>query len=155
MDTFLLTWNPERWDWEDGVYDAMVIATGAGEVEMGNWSTVVRTSGIERGDRGFLVSQHEDRGIVASCRFTSEIYQDEAFDDGGGITNYAELEWEVVLPIESRLTIDELKDEISGVTWDRLHGSGVRVDDASAPSLHALWEEHVAELAKLKREPGK
>ena len=134
MRTFLLTWNPSRWDWDEGVYDSMVLDTEAGTPAGGNWSTGLRKSGIKRGDEGFLVRQHEDRGVVAHCVFTSDIYSDEMFDGTDGTANYADVEWDVVLPIEDRLPIEALVIDAPGVSWDRLQGSGVEAKGADANS---------------------
>jgi hypothetical protein len=74
MATFLLTWNPDGQGWPDAEHEAAVEAAAAGRALLERWSVALRKSGIHIGDRAFLVRQRRERGIVASGRFTSEIY---------------------------------------------------------------------------------
>jgi 5-methylcytosine-specific restriction protein A len=59
------------------------------------------------------------------------------------LTTYADLDWDLLLPVEDRIPVEVLKTKIPGVRWDRLQGSGVRVPDESAQELDRLWEEYV------------
>jgi hypothetical protein len=71
MATFLVTWNPEVFDW-DSVRNsrgraAAIRQTASGKRSEGGWSTGVRNSGISPHDRVFMLRQGpEPRGIVAS-----------------------------------------------------------------------------------------
>ena len=68
MTTYILTWNQRNWDFDDGVYDDYVGLTAADEIVDEPWSTAVRNSEIEIGDRAFLLRQGFDRGIVGARR---------------------------------------------------------------------------------------
>jgi 5-methylcytosine-specific restriction enzyme A len=143
MSTFLLTWNPDNWHWPQDDFDATVEATAAGRLCRDRWSVGIRKSGIESGDRALLVRQKRDRGIVGSAVFTSQIFDDFHWDNSGRLTGYAKLEFDVLLPIEDRFEIDEVRRSVPGVAWDRLQGSGVRVDDLVADVLEDAWSAHV------------
>lgn len=144
--TFLLTWNPERWNDPDFVESAIEL-TGRGELSADSWSTGNRTSGIERGDHAFLLRQHDNRGIVASGTFLSEVHPGEHWDDDRGDTaNYADLALDMWLPAEDRLPVDTLKAEVPEIAWDRLQASGVLVDEDVAETLAELWENHLSDL---------
>jgi hypothetical protein len=72
--TFILTWNPENWVFDEGRYEELVDSTARGGVPLEAWSVGVRRGGVSQGDRAFLLRQHRDRGIVASGHFTSGVY---------------------------------------------------------------------------------
>jgi 5-methylcytosine-specific restriction protein A len=88
--------------------------------------------------------QRHERGLVASGIFASEIYEGQHWDDPTRRTTYADVDWDVLLPVDDRLTVQDLKASLPGVSWDRLQGSGVLVDVASAQVLEDLWAAHAA-----------
>jgi 5-methylcytosine-specific restriction enzyme A len=143
MSTFLITWNPDNWLWPQDEFDAAVEATAAGRPYPDRWSVGIRKSGINAGDRAFLVRQKRDRGIVGSAVFTSPIFEHPHWDNSGRLTTYADLEFDVLLPIEDRFEIEEVRRSVPGVVWDRLQGSGVRVDGLAADLLEHAWCAHV------------
>jgi hypothetical protein len=149
--TFLLVWNPDSWPWPDSDYESTVAATDAGRATPGRWSVGRRRHGIVRGDRAYLVRQHRDRGLVGGGEFTSEIYEDEHWNQSGRNTTYADLSWELLLPAEDRIPIEVLKAEVPGVSWDRLQGSGVLVSDEAARQLERLWGTYAS--ASIFRSP--
>ncbi|MEI7624452.1 MAG: hypothetical protein WCJ88_12940, partial [Actinomycetes bacterium] len=132
--SFLLTWNPKRWVIGDDEYADNVQAAANGGFA-GNWSVRVRRSGIEPGDIAYLFRQDSERGIVASGVFTSGIYEGASFDDFKGNAFYADVNWTSWLPIDDRLPEEILETEVSGVTWKRLQGSGIAVNDESVDAL--------------------
>jgi hypothetical protein len=138
--TFVLTYNPARWNWdEEGRADA-VARTEAGRVVHRRWSTGSRRSGISHGDLAVLFQQGDkERGLVAYGRFASEIYQDEHWDGTGRDANYADLEWEVVLPAGDMIPVDEVKRVVTTVNWDVILGSGIVVPPPDDAALEALW----------------
>jgi 5-methylcytosine-specific restriction protein A len=143
VTTFLLVWNPDNWPWPDSDFDTTVALTDAGRRVDGRWSVGIRRQGIEPGDRAYLVRQHRDRGLVGSGEFTSDIYYDQHWDDSGRLTTYADLAWQVLLPVDDRIPVEVLKSKVSGVPWDRLQGSGVRVAGAAEAQLDRLWSKYI------------
>lgn len=143
MATFLLTWNPdssvETNDWFE---EEVGLATPA-DPYLGRWSTGSRKAGIEPGDRGYLLRQKRDRGIVGAGTFTSQIYEAEHWDGSAALAHYADISFDCLLDLDDRLPVEVLKVEVSKVSWDRLQGSGVKVPTACEADLGELWARHV------------
>src|SRR5689334_7734855 len=99
MTTYLLTWNPDKWEWEDVHFDGAIQRTAEGELVPDQWSTGGRTNDVEKGDRLFLLRQGvEPRGVVASGWFNSSIWQGPHWDGTPGRTaNYADVLWQAVV----------------------------------------------------------
>jgi len=75
MATYLLTWNPKRWQWEN--LEECVRAIEKRGYYKDSWSCGV-TKKIRPGDRVFLIKLGaEPRGIVASGRAVSKVYKDK------------------------------------------------------------------------------
>jgi 5-methylcytosine-specific restriction protein A len=143
MATFLLTWNPKHWEWPEAERRDDIDRTALGQLVPGRWSAGIRKSGVSIGDRIFLLRQNTERGIVGSGRSASEVYYDGHFIDPDKQTTYIDVEWDVVLEVESRLPTEELKRSVPGVKWDYLQGSGVKPDEDSSAALEALWVDHL------------
>lgn len=142
METFILTWNPDRWPWPEDEYEEAVQSTASGGTEVGRWSVGIRKHGISIGDRAYLLRQSHERGIVASGQFVSEIYEDSHWDGSGRETTYADVEWTSIIDPEDRLPVEVLISEVPDVTWDRMQGSGVKVPPDAAVRLEELWAEY-------------
>jgi 5-methylcytosine-specific restriction protein A len=148
MATFILTWNPDQWPFDEDDYQRAVESTAAGHLTKDAWSVGNRLGGINLGDRAFLLRQHRDRGIVASGEFTSEVYQDRHWDASDRDANYADVQWDNLLDLEDRLPIEELKRRVSRVSWDRLQASGVQIREDAATSVEELWEAHLKTVGR-------
>lgn len=147
MPTFLLTWNPKRWTWDEAKYLDEIRRTRNGERVRGVWSCGNNRS-IERGDRLFLLRQGQERGILAAGFAESDVYEDVHWDESRQDENAHYVEWrrEVLLPVQERLTIEELKRAHLDIDWDNLQASGVRVPPKSVDRLEGLWDEHLASV---------
>lgn len=88
---------------------------------------------------------------VGGGQFTSEIYEDEHWDGSGRDTTYADLTWDLLLPVEDRIPVQVLKEKVPGVPWDRLQGSGVQASEVSERQLDLLWADYVS--ASVFRSP--
>lgn len=94
--------DPDKWFEPDEA--EMIKATASGGTWPGTWSVGNRKYGIAVGDRALLIRQHRDRGIVASGRFTSEIYEDVHWNGEPDQTaRYADVDFETWLPAEDAL----------------------------------------------------
>lgn len=144
--TFLLTWNPAAGGWSPAEYDVVVETSAAGEPVFGRWGVGIRRSGITVGDRAFLVRQRRERGIVASGRFESEIYSAPHWRGGSGATTYADVRFDVLIPIADRLPVAELLPAVPGVPWNYLQGSGVRAYPPADGQLEQVWAAHLEAL---------
>lgn len=147
MPTFLLTWNPKRWHWDEEDYENTVTKTRRGEAVASDWSSG-NTRRIAPGDRVFLLRQGTDRGIIGVGRATSASQQTAHWDE----SRQGEKSWcvnwqiEVLLPTADRLAIEELMAADLGVPWNNLVASGVQVPLASEEQLGTLWCNHLARV---------
>lgn len=93
VGTYILTWNPKRFRWDE--YDLDVERVASGEQVDHSWSVGNFRSGIEPGDRFYLLRQNNSRGIVGSGHFPSGVIKpDEHWEDGGessGAAWYADI----------------------------------------------------------------
>ncbi len=81
--------------------------TARGKTVKGSWAVGNRRGGIERRDRAFLLRQQNDRGIIASGHFTSQVYQDLHWDGSGRGANYAHLRCDTVVDTADRLPVEQ------------------------------------------------
>lgn len=143
MRVFILNWNPQKWDMPDGFVDSAIATTESGGEVAEPWSVGSRTGGISWGDRGYLLRQNDNRGIVATGYFTSEVYQDAHWDGTDRLANCADLQWTTWLPVEDRIPTPTLLSVVPAMPWNRLQGSGVEVPPDSATVLDQLWQAHL------------
>jgi 5-methylcytosine-specific restriction enzyme A len=149
--TFMLTWNPDDTPIDNDDYDLLVDRTEAGLTVSGqDWGVGNRRGGISPGDRGFLLRQHRDRGIVASGWFTSAVFQQRHWRLPDRQANYASLEWEQWLPVGDQLGVQELARHVPQVDWDHLQASGIILAPEAADRLEARWEAHLGALGRTR-----
>lgn len=146
MATFILTWSPIRYPWQEHGYLEAIRDTAAGQAVRDSWSTGVRTHGIAQSDHAFVLRQHSERGIVAGGTFDSAIYLDRHWDGSGRQARFADVLFDVVLEPDDRLPVEVLEREIPDFPWSRLQGSGVQLPDLSAERLERLWTNHLSQL---------
>jgi hypothetical protein len=139
MATFLLTWNPTSTDWD---YTEAVNETEQGRHFDAHWSVGNRRHGITSGDRGFLLRQESDRGIVATGLFTGPVYQGQHWDDPKRQANYADLSWDLVLDLPDRLPVEVLKAQLPSMNWAP-RASGVQIPAPADAELEQLWAKHL------------
>ncbi len=153
MATYLLTWNPDQWHWDEDAIEGFIGNLDRNEAASGeeNWSTG-STKKIKRGDSFFLIRLGKPpRGICASGRFRSDVYQsphwDEEIADTGGVANYADIEFdELINPYKDKLLSQELlKKEFPAVKWSP-QGSGMTLPDDALLGLEVLWQSHLKHL---------
>lgn len=87
MATYLLTWNPQRFDWFD-IDEEIADLEASGWLE-GSW-TCGQNKSLKPGDRFYLIRlgyRTLNKGIVGSGVITSEPYLDEHWQDQAGATS--------------------------------------------------------------------
>jgi len=147
LATRVLTWNPARFPIPDDDLAEMVTTTWKGGYLEETWSVGRFRSGINPGDRGFLLRQKTSRGIIASGTFSSEIFEGDHWDGTPGkTTNYAGIVWDTWLDVDDRLPIDQLLHDVPNVPWNFLLGSGQPLKRAAEPVLEAVWRTHLSEI---------
>ena len=150
--TYLLTWNPEKaYKWED-LRDCIDDVRDHG-FYAASWSCG-RNRNITAGDRVFMMRQGsasgERRGIFASGWATSDVYQQEHWDEvearKGKLALYVPLRLDVLLDSDSEeiLPRSTLKEgPLSGVHWDTRTG-GITIPGEIAAELEREWASLLA-----------
>jgi hypothetical protein len=144
VNSFLLTWDgsDEALD-PDEYSDAIAQTSHQHEVDM-QWSVGLRRSGLEAGDKVYLLRQRTDRGIVASGYLrTDDIESAPRWDDPTKTANYADVTWDVVVSPEDRLPIEELLANVEGHSWNSVYSSGQMLDPEAAAKLEQRWTAHL------------
>lgn len=148
---FLLTWNPENWEWPG--YAQKVVATAGSGVVSAEWATGGRTTGIQRGDLVFLLRQgNYGRGLVGSGQATDFlgaagpndeiIYEGQHWNGTGAMANYVDVTWDRLVDPEDLLPIEDLKEDFPDQNWSPM-GSGTRIHADIVDSLVEKWSRHV------------
>lgn len=142
MSTYLLTWNPRRWDWLDLEEDIQRVRSGTGLVAQ--WSCGV-TKSIQIGDRVYLMKLGPvPRGIIASGEVTREMFEayhwDEAKAKAGIQGKYIEFMVDTLLnPFEETILSSEILDErFPEMEWHP-QASGTRIPDHITGQLERIW----------------
>jgi 5-methylcytosine-specific restriction enzyme A len=146
MPTYLLTWNPRRWPWDD-------LADVAGRAASGEsvpyrWSCG-NTKRIVPGDRLFMIKQGEPpRGIIASGWATSAPYLLPHFDpersERGDEALRVDVDFEHVLnpAIIPPLGTDGLSGSLADVYWS-IPASGTEIPHEAADQLEVVWDDYL------------
>jgi 5-methylcytosine-specific restriction protein A len=147
MATYILTWNPRRWTWTEDKYNSMVERTRKGE-PVKERSSCGNTKRIARGDRLFLLRQTVDRGLVGAGRCIKRPHLDSHWDKARKNEEalYVGLEFDTLLPIASRLSIEDLIAANGDFHWNNLLASGIQIPDQFAGALESLWLGHLAQI---------
>jgi 5-methylcytosine-specific restriction protein A len=151
MKTYLLTWNPRRWRWDNLAEESA--QTLAGKSVFESWSCGV-TKAIEPGDRIFLMRVTEEpRGIIGSGWVMTaphlRLHWDTAKAAAGEKCLGVDGEWErVINPLtDSPLGMKELsKGKLVNFNWTP-QASGTRIPNDIASDLEEAWAAHVGRTA--------
>ena len=146
---FLLVWNPRRYEISEDEYNELVADTGLGLGIDGRWSVGGRKSGIELGDTAYLVRTTSEQGIVASGVFSSEIYEDEAFDKADSSARYADVIWDTWLPVRGSAHHRGPRAPSSRGGVEATSRLGVQAADEAVEALAEAWREHLESLERL------
>ena len=151
MNTYLLTWNPRRWHWDD--LAEVSAKTLAGKGVIGSWSCG-NTKSIAPGDRIFLMRVSEEpKGIIGSGWVTSaphlrlhwNVERAAAGEKCLGIDG----EWERLInpAVDALLEMQELqKGKLAGFNWTP-QSSGTRIPDDIVDELESKWAAHVGKTS--------
>jgi|LakMenE18May11ns_1017448.scaffolds.fasta_scaffold9959289_13 5-methylcytosine-specific restriction protein A len=143
MNTFLLTWNPQKWRWST-LNEDLNTFLARGLLEM-TWSCGNRKA-IYPGDRVFLLKQgkEEPRGLFASGYVTSAAREGQHFTDPDRTAIYVDIDFDVLLDpsrdVFPRARLD--RRPFAAVNWSTQSG-GIAIAPAVAPELESQWDEHV------------
>lgn len=153
--TIVVTWNPERWnpdDWATDIYPDEVETVASGQILRGEWATGNRKTGIEPGDRVFLLRQGaEPRGMIGSGTAASRIFPAVHWDRkrADEDANYILIDWDTLLLPKDGLPHALLVSHITeGGEWRPQAGGWVLPPQAAA-KLEILWAAHLGHPTPL------
>jgi len=143
MATYLLVWNPKKWQWTY-IQESIDEITKTG-FSSDSWSSGV-TKSIKPNDRLFLMKLGplSPKGIVASGWATSAVYQKKHWSKGAleKTAGYVDLDFDTILNPETEeiFSINRLSDGIykKKKTWTP-QGSGTSIHDDVASQLEKDW----------------
>jgi 5-methylcytosine-specific restriction protein A len=106
LNTYLFTWNPDKWDWADLQENIEQLET-VGYIER-RWSCG-NSKNIKKGDRIFLIRVgKEPKGIMGSGYAKSSYYVGPHWDGTiGKTTNYIDIEFDILINPEENILFDE------------------------------------------------
>lgn len=142
MHGYVLTWNPNRWDWPYEYRALIQEAIRLVERQEKTWSCA-QNGRIVEGDRLFLLKQGvEPRGIMASGYATSDVYEDDHWDsDVEGTTRFVKLYFDRMVDEDLVLSVDVLQaDPIVKRVWWRPFASGMAINQRALDRLEELWD---------------
>ena len=144
MATYLLTWNPARWQWTD-LQECINNIERKG-YHLDSWGSGV-TKKVQPGDRVFLIKLGEEpRGIMASGWAISGVYigkhWDKAIQAKGKKALYIDVRFDTILdPDKAVFPRARLDDGIYGkMHWDS-RASGITIPDDVAARLEIEWAQ--------------
>lgn len=147
--TFVLTWDGGESGYPPDDYASDVASTSEGLSVRRRWSMGNRRYGTAPGDRVFLLRQRNARGIVAAGRLVDgQVLEDSHWDDPTRSALYSWVEFETVLPVSERLTIESLLESLPEVDWNHILASGQRLSPPADVQLGERWAQHLADLAR-------
>ncbi|MDL5159280.1 hypothetical protein [Actinomycetospora termitidis] len=140
MTSLILTWNPLKWDFKPGEYDRHIEATERGERILTRWSVGGRRHNVVVGEKAFLLRQGDDRrGIVAVGLVSRTPCPGPHWDGSAREAWYVDVDWSRFVDVGDRVPTEVLLEQVSGVPWNYLFGSGVAMTDEETVAVEALW----------------
>lgn len=147
MPSYLLSWNPDRWQWADREANVAELAK-RGTIRL-RWSCG-NNKHIPPGARVFLLKRGKPpRGIVGSGTVIKGSYRDLHWDEARARQrdecNYVRVEFDALLsPAAEPLPVADLAP--TGI-W-KAQSSGVRIPGDLAQLLEVRWDEHLARAGR-------
>lgn len=148
MNTWLLTWNPNRWPWDFPVYDRR---EASWETENYGFSFIKWTCGVNKsiktGDRVFLIKLGaEPRGIIASGKAVTDVFSGTHYDEekaAQGIkANRIYVKFDKVIGDDNKILPMEQLIEISDTQKWSSQSSGISIDPETAEKLEEVWAKY-------------
>lgn len=89
---------------------------------------------------------HSERGLVASGTVTSEVWTGPHWNRPNELATYVDIDWDTVVDVPDRLPLEDLREAIPDVKWDRLQGGGIEISPTAAARLSQIWAHHTGSL---------
>ena len=139
MATYLLTWNPDDWPWDD--LQANVEDLAQHGSHLGRWSTGVSNK-IQPKDRLFLIRLgREPKGIIGSGWAKSKVYKAPHRHEKGKVAKYVDVDYDVLInpELNPRHVLPRKKlNNLGKMHWDS-QSSGTTIPEGVARRLEELW----------------
>lgn len=141
MSTWLLSWNPNRWEWDN--YEEECEEASKEHPLSFIWSCSSKK--VRTGDEFYLIKLGElPRGIIAHGTVTEDMFDAEHWNDDKPekIIHYITGKCDTLLNYRTQAILDVsvLDDRCSQQHWHPQQ-SGIRIKDEVLPALHELWTE--------------
>lgn len=153
MSTYVLTWHPERWAWQDLAAISREVAAGSSHDV--RWSAG-NTKQIDIGSRVFLLRQGSDRpGFMGAGWTTAPVHRAPHWDVAraaqGDQANYVSVAFEVLRDPTTDAPLDwrTFAVEPAASAFWTFPASGVSIDANVARQLEELWAEHTGAATTL------
>ena len=149
MSTYLLTWNPARWAWDE--LEDLAKVSRKGKIVERRWSCG-NNKNIQAGSRVFLLRQGNDRpGLIASGWVTKSSYWDWPWDERVRRKKslFIKADWYPLRHIDAGLPRANLLDGILPQATVDTRAGGVKIDSDFAAALEKAWAEHVGESVSI------
>lgn len=149
MKTWLFTWNPNNYKWDDQIYGYKELRKDISQTgcAFGKWSCGVNKS-ICKGDRIFLIRLGANaRGIVASGFAETGVFEGSHWDlqkaAEGAVTRRIYIRFDKILNIDADelLPYEKLQYIDHHYHWSP-QGSGVSIPDDTATRLEIHWKTY-------------
>ena len=147
MKTWLFTWNPRRWQWDDKYHGYLEMRNQIAQVgcSYATWSCGVNKS-IKAGDRIFLIRLGmEPRGIIASGYAATDVFEGPHWDHAraaiGDSCKRIFIEFDKIRDVEDEpiIPISLLKTNFPSVCWSS-QSSGIEIPANVATEVEGIWE---------------
>lgn len=157
LKTWLFTWNPKRWPWDDKYHGYLEMKHQIAQVgkAYAPWSCGLNKS-IKAGDRVFLIRLGtEPRGIVASGFAATNVFEGLHWDSvraaNGDSCRRIYIEFDTILDAEKEaiLPIDLLNIRFPSVHWSS-QCSGIEVPSIVSTELDAIWKKYNNKSSKWR-----
>lgn len=152
MNTYLFTWNPNKWDWVD-LKESIEHLETVGYVER-RWSCG-NSKSIKKGDRVFLIRLgKEPKGIMGSGYAKSSYYVAPHWDGTEGkVANYIDIEFDILINPENNPLFD--KESLESIDLKKSQQwfpqqSGISIKSELVESLEANWFNFIKENKYIK-----
>ena len=149
--SFLLTWNPDRWNWSTLAEDLVQVAVGR-PVEM-RWITG-RTRRIAAGDHLFLLKQGvAPRGLMASGIASSSVFDGKHWDPtratAGDDASYVNARFDRLVAPDGVLPVEQLeRGTLAAMDWHPVAG-GRAIPPELVGALEEIWNAYVPPRSPL------
>ncbi len=138
MKTYLMLWNPKKWDWETLESDiAEVDLTGRSSQR---WSCGV-TKSIQSGDRIFLLRVgKEPRGLIGAGFAATTPFLEKHWSGENKKALYVDVSFEALFNADKDpiLNVSSLEEELFEQNWHP-QASGTSVKDHLVEKLESIW----------------